>query len=149
MKKRVKDMRDLQARLLAAQSKPIKLRIAASVVHHELTRVGRFTIRGPEYINALTRAAKALSQVADIYYVSDERKLLRIPEEDLVAGQFDDGGNLFRCASGRLYKSLTVRRVEVIEGIEVLKKAQASIDAAASLTGVPAAPEKHHEPEAE
>src|SRR5262249_2668827 len=54
MKKRSKDLKEIQSRLLASQSKPVKLRVAASVVHHELTRVGRFTMRGPEYIEALT-----------------------------------------------------------------------------------------------
>src|ERR1051325_10416949 len=112
MKKRRKDLKEIQDRLVASQSKPVRLRVAASVVHNDLTRQSRNSMRGPDYIAALNRAAAALSQVADIYHLNDERRLLRIPEEDLVSGSFEDGGNVLRAPSGKIYKALSVRRID-------------------------------------
>lgn len=132
MKKTAKDHSEIQARLLASQAKPVKLRIAASVVHNELTRQGRFAMRGPEYITALTQAAQQLAQVVDIYHVVNGR-LVRIPEEELVNGAFEDGGNIFRTHSGNIYKALSVRRIDVLEGIEVLRQAHKAMkDASAA-----------------
>ena len=129
--KKPKDMAAVHARLIASQAKPVKLRVAASVVHNELTRTGRFAMRGPEYIAALTAGATRLAQVVDVYYVS-KGKLMRIPDEELADGHFEDGGNLFRAASGAVYKSLSVRRGDVLEGIEVLRRAQEALSEAAA-----------------
>jgi hypothetical protein len=139
--KKPKDMAGVQARLITSQAKPVKLRVAASVVLNELTRTGRFTMRGPEYIAALTAAATRLAQVVDVYYVA-KGKLTRIPDDDLVDGRFEDGGNLFRAASGAVFKSLSVRRGDVLEGIEVLRRAQLALDEAAAASPAPA--EKPH-----
>lgn len=97
-------------------------------------------MRGPEYITALTEAAVRLAQVVDVYYVF-QGKLMRVPEEELAHGQFADGGNIFRADSGVIYKSLSVRRVDVLEGIEVLRKAQEALEEAS-------APARERAPEA-
>jgi len=128
MKKR-RSHEEIQAALLASQSKPVKLRVAASLVHSELTRQGRFSLRAPEYIQALTQSAAELAQVVDIYHVMNG-KLLRVPEEELANGSFADGGNLFRAATGQVYKSLSVRRIDVLEGLELLRAAHKAITAA-------------------
>src|SRR5436853_355797 len=123
-----KDLRDVREKLLAAQSRPVKLRVVASVVHHELTHADRSSMRGPEYLAALNRAASALAQVTDLYYVNDAGKLLRVPEEDMPGASFEDGGNLLRSAAGTLYRGLSVRRIDAIQGVEVLKKAHEALD---------------------
>lgn len=129
--RKARDMAEVRARLLASQAKPVKLRVAASVVLSDLTRARRDAMRGPEYLAALTRAATRLAQLADVYCVA-RGKLTRIPDDELVDGVFEDGGNLFRAASGAVYKSLSVRRVDVLEGIEVLRKAQEALDEASA-----------------
>ena len=132
MKKPRKSAAENQARLLASQSKPVKLRVAASVLHNDLTRQGRFSLRGPDYISALTKAAAMLASVVDVYYLAPGRKLLRIPDEELKDGSFEDGGNIFRAASGTLYRSLSVRRIDVMEGLEVLRQTRRTLDQAAA-----------------
>ena len=118
-------------RLLASQAKPVKLRVAASVVHSQLSRTVRFNMRGPEYIAALSDSATALAQIIDIYHVAN-RKLLRIEKEELEGGKFADGGNIFHGASGTVYRALSVRRGEVIHAIEALRSSQQVIQASAA-----------------
>ena len=119
MKKRV-DMVEVRARLLESQSKPVRLRVAAAAAHQELTQQPRSSMFGPRYIAALTRAATQLAQVVDVYHVV-QGKLLRIPDEVLRSGVFHDGGNLLRTASGEVYRALSVRRIDVMEGLEILR----------------------------
>src|SRR5262245_11219808 len=113
---------------LAAQSKPVPMPVAASLVYHQLNHA----VRGYEvdYAAALNGAALALSQVADVYHVHD-RKLLRIPSEELIArGVFEDSGATYRAPSGRVYRSLSMRRIDVMQALAVLGKARAAIDKA-------------------
>ena len=57
----------VQARLAASQLKPAKLRVVACLLHHELGRGDRASMRGPEYMQQLNETAAALSEVADVY----------------------------------------------------------------------------------
>jgi len=139
------DPRIARERLIASQAKPVKLRVAASVVHSQLSPNARFNMRGPEYIAALTDAATALAQLVDIYYVAN-KKLLRVPKDDLESGKFADGGNVFRAASGTLYRSLSVRRGEVMQAIEALRTSQTAIEASASSAAATPAPAEERGP---
>lgn len=133
VKARRKELQDIRARLLASQAQPVRLRMAASVVHHALTRQARASMRGADYLEALNKAATALAQVADIYCRAGPLgRLLRIPEEELAGGRFEDGGNLFHAATGTVYKALMVRRVDVLAGLEVLRRAQKALETAAA-----------------
>lgn len=113
---------------LAGQSQPVPMPVAASLVYHHLNH----SIRGYEhqYGAALNGAALALSQVADVYHI-DEGKLLRIPSEELIArGVFEDSGATYRVPSGRVYRSLSMRRIDVMQALSILSKARAAIDKA-------------------
>jgi len=136
MRKKRSSQQEIQARLLAAQAKPVKLRVAASVVHNELTRQGRFNLRGPDYIVALNQAAAELANIVDVYHVAGG-KLLRVPADEIAGGEFMDGGNLLRSASGTVYRALSVRRVDVLEGLEALRTSRKALDAAAQAPKVP------------
>jgi hypothetical protein len=124
-----KDLKKLQTKLLAGQAKPVRMRVAAALVYNELT--GRNERTSPAgYLAALDRTALALSQVSDIYYVSGEGRLLRIPSEELALGVFEGGASVYRTRSGNEYGSLSMRRIDVIDAIVILKKASAVIDGA-------------------
>jgi hypothetical protein len=129
-----KDPRKLEAKLLSNQAKPVKLRVAAAVLYQQLTGRTSDTGAGHQYLRELADTALALSHVADVYHVDARGKLMRIPNEDLAAGAFEDGGNLFRARSGTLYHSLSLRRVEMMEAIAVLKKAHIAIHGAQSAS---------------
>jgi hypothetical protein len=137
-----KSPQSVQAALLASQSKPVKLRVAAALLHHEITGIDRPSGGPDDYRAALNTAAHALSQVSDLYYINPQGRLLRIPSEDVASGKFEGGAEVMKTASGTLYRSLSMRRVDVIEGIKILKHAHAAIHGAsfsASKTGDAAA----------
>jgi hypothetical protein len=145
-----KSLKASQAALLASQSKPVKLRVAAALLHHEITGRDRPAGRSEDYVVALNTAAHALSQVSDLYYVNADGRLLRVPSEDLAGGKFEGGGEVMKTVSGALYRSLSMRRVDVIDGIKILKQAHAAIHGArvgASKTGYDAAELDADEPE--
>jgi hypothetical protein len=125
-----KSPKETQAALLASQSKPVKLRVAAALLHHEITGIERPSGRPDDYLVALNTAAHALSQVSDLYYVNADGRLLRVPGDDLAGGKFEGGGEVLKTASGTLYRSLSMRRVDVIDGIKILKHAHAAIHGA-------------------
>ena len=115
--------------ILTSQSQPVPLPVAASLVYHHLNRDVGNAAPGHGYGAAICSTALALSQVSDIYHV-EAGKLLRIPSEDLAAGVFEDRGDTYRAASGKTYRSLSMRRVDVMEAMTVLRRAQAAIDGA-------------------
>ena len=117
----------LEQRRLAGQAQPVRMRVAAALAYNHLTGKTRQTATEPEYLVALNSTAMALSQVVDIYYVNDQRKLLRIPGEELALGRFEKAGDIYRTRSGNVYSSIWVRRVDVMDAIAILKVARESI----------------------
>ncbi|MGQ0651304.1 MAG: hypothetical protein ACT4P4_03395 [Betaproteobacteria bacterium] len=97
--------------------------MAAIVVYQELAGHKRSEMRGPEYIKGLSESATALAQVVEVFYVSAAHGLVRIGQQELAGGRFEDGGNLFRRGSGAVYRSCMVRRGDVYQGVEALRKA--------------------------
>jgi hypothetical protein len=117
--------------LLVRQSQPVPMQVVCSLVYHQLNRdIGNIGVdRG--YSTSLNATALALSQVADIYYI-EQGRLLRVPSEELAGGSFEDSGATYRAASGRVFKSLSMRRIDVMEAMLVLKKARLAIEGAKS-----------------
>ena len=76
-----KDMHRLHSRLVESQFKPMKMRVAAALVYHNITGKTRTAASGQEYEAALADTAIALSQVADLYYTNAQG---RLTQETLV-----------------------------------------------------------------
>jgi hypothetical protein len=121
------DIAKVRAAPEESQSQPVKLRIAASMLHQERSGRRRDSMRGPEYIERLNEAAAALGGVADIYRLEAGGALLRIPKEELDRAQYLDGGNVLRTAAGALYHPLAMRRAEAIGAITLLASAKAEV----------------------
>ena len=119
MPRRRADVTRVRETLEAARAKPIKLRIAACLLHHELGGHNRASMRGPQYMEQVNAAAAALARVADVYRLERERAV-RIPREELSGATFLDGGNIVRTAAGTLYHPLAVLRAEAIAAIAML-----------------------------
>lgn len=118
--------RNLAARLTLQQMHPVALRVAASIVSNELSRAPANATQGEHYGRALNDAAMALAQVADVYCRGARGRILRVPDEDLAAGRFENRARVFRTADGRTYENLFVRRGEMVEAIGALRKARAA-----------------------
>jgi hypothetical protein len=117
--RRKMDTEEVRARLAASRDAPVKLRVAASLLHNERTGRSRASMRGPDYLAQLNESARALSEVVDVYHVAEGRMTL-IPREKLAVGTIQDGGNVLRGADGSLYQRLVVRRGQAIAAITVL-----------------------------
>ena len=79
----------LAARLHERQSTPVPMRVAASLVYFELQHNAA---RNDDALDrALNDAAFALAQIADVYHENEARHVLRIPDEALHNGQFEQG----------------------------------------------------------
>jgi arsenate reductase (thioredoxin) len=122
-----RDRNSVKAALLANQAKPVPLRVAASLAHHQLH--GGLP---PNMGQALNDTAVSLGQVADVYFLTAARRLRRLAQEDIGGGRFEDGGAAFRCADGRLFTSLSMRRSEILDAIGALKTAQEALQTAKS-----------------
>src|SRR3954462_3505504 len=122
-KARRKALQEPRAKLHAAQQKPVRLRVAASLLQRNHSGVARSSVRGPDYMRQVEHAAVQLSRVVDLYHVQNGR-LLRVPSEEIAGATFFDGGNLMRSVGGTLYRKLTVRRGDVMNAIEALSKAR-------------------------
>jgi hypothetical protein len=104
------------------QAHPVALHVAAAVINRQLT--------GLEAGSAvLDSTALAISHVADIHYVNAQGKLLKIPDEELAVGMFEDGAKRFRTRSGNVYESLSMRRGDMAEAILILRKARGAMRA--------------------
>ena len=100
---------------------PVPMPVATSLVYHQLNRkLDLGHING-----ALNSTAFALSQVADIYYLEDGKRV-PIPRAELAAGGFEESGATYSAASGRVYRSLSMRRGELMEAITILRRAHAA-----------------------
>jgi hypothetical protein len=122
--------RKIQQKLLASQAKPMSMRVACALVYQQLTGRTREAAGSTDYRTALNTTALALSQVADVYYVNRDGRLLRIPSEELALGVFESSGEVYRTRSGNEYTGLSMRRLDVLDAIAILKKARAAIDGA-------------------
>jgi hypothetical protein len=130
----------VQDKLDAGQSKPVPLHVAASVVHQQLSGSSR-TWKDDDYPAILDSTALALSHVADIYYLNKEGRLLRIPAQELALGIFEDGARRFRTRSGNVYEPLSMRRGDMADAIQILRKARGAEQAAgAARTPTPKEP---------
>ncbi len=114
---------ELQKKLIASQAIPVPLRVAASVVHQQLAGTTRQEADG-SYNAILDSTALALSHVCDIYAVNAQGKLTRIPDSELTIGAFEGGANRFRAHDGTVYESLSIRRGDMVDAIEILRKAR-------------------------
>ena len=123
-----KDMHRLHSRLVESQFKPMKMRVAAALVYHNITGKTRTAASGQEYEGALADTAIALSQVADLYYTNAQGRLTRIPEDDLVLGRFERAGDQFRTHSGQVYRDVMLRRADVMGAVVILRKGRETID---------------------
>lgn len=113
------DIGKVQAKLAAARLRPVKLRVAAALLHHELGGESRSSMLGPEYIKKLGDAAAMLAAVLEIYRL-DKARLVAVGQHELAGAQFLDGGNAVRTAAGTLHYPLAVRRAAAIAAIETL-----------------------------
>jgi hypothetical protein len=123
-----RDLKKVQKQLVADQAKPVPLHVAASVVYQQLSGATRERT-GENAI--LDSTALALSHVADIYYLTSDHKLRRIPEEELAVGMFEAGATIFRARSGNVYESLSIRRGDMAEAIAILQNARGALRNAA------------------
>lgn len=113
----------------ADQVTPIPLHVAASVVHQQLSGTSR-EWKDDDYGAVLNSTALALSHVSDIYYLNLHGRLLRIPDEELAVGMFENGARCFRTRSGNVYESLSMRRADMADAIALLKSARGAMRAA-------------------
>lgn len=124
------DSKQIRKSLLASQSQPVKMRVAAALVYHQLTGKTREAASVRDYCTALCTTALAISHIVDVCYVNDQGRLLRVPSDDLALGAFEDYGDVYRARSGAVYRGLTMRRVDLMEAIAILAKAHAAIGGA-------------------
>jgi hypothetical protein len=110
-------------------TKAVPLHVAASVVHQQLSGSSR-TWKDDDYGAILESTALALSHVSDIYYLNKEGRLLRIPGQELAVGIFEDGAKRFRTRSGNVYEPLSMRRGDMADAIQILRKAHGALQAA-------------------
>lgn len=120
-----KDLHKVQQDLLERQAKPVKLRVASSIAHYELTGRKREAYKAQEYFAAVAEVAAQLVQVADVYYINEAGRLLRVPSEDVAAGKVINGGDVLAMPNGFTYRGLSMRRSDVMDGIAALKGARA------------------------
>lgn len=124
-----KERGKVRASILAAQARPVPLRVAAALLYDQVAGGG--LKRVPEhYVQALNTAALALSQIADIYHVGADGVLRRLPYEVLAQGEFIGGGEAYRTRSGDVYRKLSMRRIDVLEASAALRKARSAIELA-------------------
>jgi hypothetical protein len=110
------------------QAAPVSLRVAASLVYFEIKTKG--SLRGDgELDRALDDAALALAQISSMYYKDAGGHLMPIPEGDLASGRFEAGAKSLRAADGTVYRSLFMRRIDVMRAVEALKKASGALKA--------------------
>jgi len=131
-----KDHAKIRDELVARQSRPVKLRVVAGMAYRQLTGKNRDAILARDYFLALNEIAAAICQASDLYRVNEAHRLVRVPPEDLAGGRFENGGDVFRTASGELFRSLSMRRIDAIDAIETLVEARAAMAGASRAAEV-------------
>ena len=115
--------------LRARQMAPVPLRVAASLVYFQL-RHGAIAQSDEALERALDDAALALAQITDIYYENPAGSILRIPDDELRGGRFEQGAKTFRSAAGQEFRFLSMRRIDLMYAMEVLATAGRTLAAA-------------------
>ena len=109
----------VRPKLAVSLDKPVRLRVAASMLHHELGGDARSAMRGPDYLTRLNEAARALSERIEVFRL-DGARMHPISAAEIAAGELLDGGNALRSADGKLHHPLVVRRGEAVAAISTL-----------------------------
>ena len=115
----------VRARSTPSLDKPVRLRVAASMLHHELGGDVRSAMRGPDYLLHLNKAARALSEAIQVFRL-DGSRMHPIEAAELAAGELLDGGNALRRPDGKLHRPLVVRRGDAVSAITALGDRQRS-----------------------
>lgn len=115
--KRRTDTAQIQAKLEAARMKPVKLRVAAAILHHQLGGAHRASMLGARYIEQLNEAAALLAGIIDIYRLQPRGSMTLLSKAQISGATFIDGGNVLRTAAGALHHPLAVRRSEAIAAV--------------------------------
>lgn len=115
----------VRVRSTPSLDKPVRLRVAASMLHHELGGDVRSAMRGPDYLLRLNDAARALSEVIQVFRL-DRGGMRPIDAADVASGELLDGGNALRSADGKLHRPLVVRRGDAVGAITALGDRQRS-----------------------
>lgn len=97
--------------------KPVKLRVAAAILHHQLGGAHRASMLGARYIEQLNEAAALLAGIIDIYRLQPRGSMTLLSKEQISGATFIDGGNVLRTAAGVLHHPLAVRRAEAIAAV--------------------------------
>jgi len=118
--KRRTDAAKIQAKLEAARMKPVKLRVAAAILHHQLGGAHRASMLGARYIEALNAHAALLAGIIDVYHLQPRGAMTLLSKEELCGATFIDGGNVLRSVTGVLHHPVAVRRAEAIAAIAQL-----------------------------
>lgn len=125
-------LQKLQATLLDRQGKLVPLPVAASVVAFELS--GKVTAAGGVPLSrALDDSAHALSQIADIYYTNEKGHVVRIDSECLEGGRFREGAAVLHGPDGRVMRFLSIRRIDLMNAVEVLRLARGAVRVAENI----------------
>lgn len=115
------------ARPTAQQIHSVPMPVAASLVYYQLSRDTQSPLQRRQYDRFLNDAATALSYLADVYYQNDGRGILRLSAAELARGRFEQGARAFRVRDGRVYRKLSVRRMELVDAISVFKTSHAAL----------------------
>lgn len=99
--------------------------VAASLVYFELRHTA--ASNGDALDRALNDAALALAHIADVYHENELGHVLRIPDEALHNGHFEEGAKIYRTRDGQTFTALCMRRIDVMYAMEVLRKASHAI----------------------
>ena len=89
----------VRVRSTPSLDKPVRLRVAASMLHHELGGDVRSAMRGPDYLLRLNDAARALSEVIQVFRL-DRGGMRPIDAADVASGELLDGGKEGRSEEG-------------------------------------------------
>ena len=127
----------IRARLRERQSMPVPMRVAASLAYYEL----RHNAAGNDHAldRALNDAAFALAQLADVYHENEAGHVLRIPDEALHKGQFEEGAKTYRTRAGQTFTGLTMRRIDLMYAMEALREASRAVGTAKQGAGLDSA----------
>jgi len=111
---------------LRGRDAPVPLAVAASLVYFQFRRP--VAMQSDDALQRiLNDAARALSQLADVYYEEAPGRIARIPHADLIGGAFCNGAREFRASNGRTYRDLALRRLDLMNALDVLEKANTAL----------------------
>jgi arsenate reductase (thioredoxin) len=118
-----RDRGSMKTVLLASQARPVPMRVATALAHHQL--YGSLSTRNDEILD---RTAFALSQVAGVYILSGTHRLRRFAQEDTAGGNFEQGGDAFRSRAGTLFAPVSMPRGKILGAIGALERSRDAPD---------------------